>query len=180
MQTVTSTPAFVNTTPKVIILMESPGWYYVAVENEDGLRIVSDLMPKAEAREMCSLVNYQLLLHRLAAAAQDNRMARAMAIVADGKVHKNGNGWTVDSQTDALRVYRVQDGHCDCADHVYRANTCKHMMAVELAERSGAYAELDSILNEVRSGAMPKWVVMDDELEAMPIGMDESIRPYAY
>jgi hypothetical protein len=109
-------------------------------------------------------------------------MARAMAIVADGKVHKNGNGWTVDSQTDALKVYHVNAGHCDCADHVYRNNTCKHMMAVDLAQRSGAYAELDSLLSDIRSGAIPQWVVLGDTSmeEPEPIGMDESRNPWRY
>jgi hypothetical protein len=56
-QLTTSTPVAVNWNsepPKVIILQESKGWYYVAVETEAGLRIASDLMPKAEAREMCA------------------------------------------------------------------------------------------------------------------------------
>ena len=67
---------------------------------------------------------------------QDRRTVRAQAIVERHEAHLRDDGtWQVRDTAGSGRWYVVMDGHCSCADYVYRSVTCKHLRAVMVEER---------------------------------------------
>lgn len=86
---------------------------------------------------------YQLadVAHRTLPEACANRITKAMAIVEAGNVYRNGNGYSVISQSNADVAYYVSDAvGCNCPDAqrapIYNGKpSCKHQIAVWLATR---------------------------------------------
>jgi hypothetical protein len=64
------------------------------------------------------------------------QLARAHALICDGKVWSEDDGKTamVQSSTDPALWYSV-NGHCQCKAHEFRPEPCKHRMAKRLYER---------------------------------------------
>ena len=69
------------------------------------------------------------------------RITKAAALVQHHDVWPLTSGsFLVGSQSDtraAHLVTRHHGWHCDCADHTYRAVTCKHVLAAQITVRMG-------------------------------------------
>ena len=90
---------------------------------------------------------------------QDRRTVRASGIVEQHEAHLRDDGtWQVRDSLGSGRWYTVIDGHCSCADYVYRSVTCKHLRAVMVEERALAQygATWDARSEQARAAAGPR------------------------
>lgn len=62
------------------------------------------------------------------------REHRGLELSRAAKIHRNGKGWIVPSQSNGRRYSVSLDGDspsCTCPDHEFRGQKCKHIFAVE-------------------------------------------------
>jgi hypothetical protein len=63
-----------------------------------------------------------------------NRFRDGIHIALNRRIVKvrGENAWFVQSQTDESKYYKVtEDGKCECPDHFFRGEVCKHHRAVQ-------------------------------------------------
>ena len=61
-------------------------------------------------------------------------------IVSSGRL-----GYQIGSE-DGLRSYEIRNGHCECSDYVRhgRGHSCKHRLAIAMAQRLGCTENLQT------------------------------------
>jgi predicted nucleic acid-binding Zn finger protein len=77
----------------------------------------------------------------------EERGRKALRAIDEKRVKKYRDFFVVTGSTDE---HIVEDDFCTCRDFIFRGNRCWHMLAVEIAERTGTFQIVDDWYLEQR------------------------------